>query len=86
MADCQITRTRKDGPDVDRRIDGCEVAGTVYWTDQIISWIENRTNTFFTNYAGRRAEVYVRVRNNRKFLTTSPDGYGQNNLLLLPDC
>ncbi|MFC4255359.1 DUF3892 domain-containing protein [Altererythrobacter xixiisoli] len=85
MADHQITRTRKDGPDADRRIDACEVGGHIYGTDDIISFIENRTHTFFTNY-GRRADVYVRVRNNRKYLTTSADGYGQNNLLLLPDC
>ncbi len=86
MSRYQITRTRKDGPDADRRIDAVEFASQVYWTDSVINWIESGEHSFYTSYAGRIADVYVRLRNGRKYLTTSADGYGQNNLLLLPDC
>lgn len=85
MSNYQITRTRKDGPDADRRIDAVEVENQMYSTDQIITWIENGAHSFYTMYFDRYATVYVRKQGATKYLTTSADGYGQNNLLLLPD-
>ena len=48
--------------------------------------IEARTHEYYTLVGSREAQVYVKSRAGRKFLTTSPDGYGPNNLDNLPDC
>lgn len=85
MSDYQITRTRKDGPDADRRIDAAEVGGQVYPVDTVISWIESG-HRFYVIVNGKTVWVYVRTRNSRKYITTSADGYAANNLLQLPDC
>lgn len=88
MSTYQITRSRKDGPDNDRRIDALEINGSVYNIDQVIVWIESGQYRFYTIVWGQTAYVYVHQRGlyGRKYLTTSPDGFGPNNLLKLPDC
>lgn len=89
MADVQVTCSTKDGPDLDRRIDGIGGTGGGGWyltTAQAIQSIKAGTNTFYTNVNGVRANVLVRGHPPREYLTTSPDGIRPNNLLALPDC
>lgn len=85
--DYQITCITPDGNDPGRRIDmvGGPVIG-VQSEDTVITWI-GQGHTFWTSVSGYRAEVYVggTVLGTR-FLTTSPDGRLQNNLLHLPRC
>lgn len=83
----QITHSRKDGRDADRRIDALAFGGYVYPIDTIIAWIESGVHTFYVLVWGRRVAVVVRRHSNlRKYLTTEGDGFPPNNLLNLPDC
>ena len=88
MTTFRITATRKDGPDYDRRIDAVQLEFSQVWgIDQVIQWIDSGVHRFYTSIGGIVAEVYVRRRGlGAKYLTTSPDGYQRNNLLILPDC
>jgi len=87
MADYQITCTKKDGPDSDRRIDA--LGGPQFPTtpiDQVIRLIEARTHRFWTVASGKSVWIEVKERNGRKYLTTEGDSYPPNNLLKLKDC
>lgn len=86
--DCQITASRKDGLDLDRRLDGFTVNGKYETIDQVIAWIESGAHRFFVSVFGRNVLVIVAQRGllGRKFLTTQADGFPPNNLLNLPDC
>lgn len=88
MADHQITHSRKDGSDADRRLDGFLVGGQYYTIDQIIGWILNREHRFYVSVHGRAVWVEVRqhAHSGVRFLTTEGDGFPPNNLLALPDC
>lgn len=88
MSDYQITHTRKDGRDIDRRIDAVMIAGSIFTIDQIIKWILDRTHRFWVSVNGRMVWVEVRRHNpsGRLFLTTEGDGFPPNNLLNLPSC
>lgn len=58
-----------------------------YWAVQdVISSIQNGTNTFYTYEGGKRADIGVNERNGRKFVQTYADGYWTNNLLALDMC
>ena len=89
MPDFKIVRTRKDGADVDRRIDAVMLAnGSIYDVDRIIAAIK-AGDRFWTFVApGPSAWVYVQRHwlTKREYITTSADGLGINNLLKLPDC
>jgi hypothetical protein len=84
--DYQITHTIPDGADPDGRIDAIygPSCGLIY-EDQAISQIDWGINTFYTLEWGMRANVYA-ITNvyGTRFLTTSPDGFGPNNLCRLP--
>ena len=57
------------------------------WTrQQVITSIEQRTNTFYTMVAGKRADVGVVDGPNGKYVRTHADGYYNDNLLALPEC
>ena len=88
MADYQITHSRKDGADADRRLDGFLIGGQYFTIDQIIAWILKREHRFWVSASGR--SVWVEVRQHASsglhFLTTEGDGFPPNNLLQLPDC
>lgn len=51
---------------------------------QVISSIENKTNTFYTFEGGLRAEVGVVHGDRGKYLRTYADGQWNDNLLALP--
>jgi len=88
MSTLQIVATRKDGTDFDRRIDAFQVAGgQVYTIDRLLlAW--DAGDRFFTFVYGVRATVYClkNYLSGRRYFTTSPDGFGPNNLLSLPNC
>ena len=83
--DYLVTHIIPDGSDPGRRIDAVygPLCGLVY-EDQAIRHIEHFVNSYYTYAGGIRANVYVvRRAFSAPFLTTSPDGYGPNNLCQL---
>ena len=89
MADYQITHSRKDGADADRRLDGFIIMGHGYYDiDQVIGFVKNPQNRFFVSVGGRsvRVEVQRHATSSREYLTTAGDGFPPNNLLNLPNC
>jgi hypothetical protein len=88
MSDYRITHSRKDGSDLDRRLDGFLIDGRYYDIDQVIDWIWNGIHRFWVSVYGRSVwvEVQQHAHSGRKFLTTEGDGFPPNNLLALPDC
>jgi hypothetical protein len=57
------------------------------WTrQQVVSSIEQKTNTFFTLVDGNRAEVGVVNGAHGKYLRTHADGKWNDNLLSLVEC
>lgn len=88
MADYQITCTKKDGADADRRIDA--LGGPNFKTspiDDVIRWIDGG-HTFWVSVRGRRTEVITAVHHTtrRRYLTTQGDSFPPNNLEALPNC
>jgi hypothetical protein len=85
--DYQVVCAVPDGNDPDRRIDAIGAAGLgIVPEDRAIAMIDVG-HRFHTYVSGFRAEVYVKGGGfTRRFLTTSPDGYGPNNLCKLPRC
>jgi hypothetical protein len=89
MADYQVTCSKKDGADEDRRIDG--LGGPVIGyrqIDTIIGWIDAKVHTFWTTANGKAVNIVTRTHpsSGRKYLTTEGDSFPPNNLLALPDC
>jgi len=86
MASYDVTCSRKDGPDDDQRLEGLGGAGWYHTIDEVIANI-GRGDTYWVN-AGKRVQVAVitHPRTQRPYLTTSPDGLRQNNLLFLREC
>jgi hypothetical protein len=92
MATFQITRTKKDGPDPDHRIDAfesVEIATGRQCRDTIDELLHSidTGNTNFVVVQGRRVRVIPKVhpRSGRRYVTTEGDGFPPNNLLNLPD-
>lgn len=57
------------------------------WTVQeVITSIENGTNSFYTRDGSRRADIRVRTRNGKKYVQTYADGVWKDNLLALDTC
>ena len=54
--------------------------------DDAIAGMKAGKWTFYTNVAGRRANVRIGHHLGREYLTTEPDGQQPNNLLSLPEC
>lgn len=86
MSRRKVTRTSKDR-------DGDILAlcnPAEYWLQTpkatAIREIETGTHSYYTEAAGKVADVYVKAGPRGKYLTTSADGRGSNNLDLLPDC
>lgn len=87
MTSYQITHTRPDGSDHDRRIDGFMIDGGYYDIDRVIGFIRNDGHWFYTSVGGVVAWVEVRKHaNGVLYLTTQGDGFPPNNLLRLPPC
>ena len=51
-----------------------------------ISYIENRTYSFYTRVRSHEVEVVVASRSGRKYLKTEADPDTPDNLLSLPEC
>ncbi len=81
----QITHVVPDGADPDRRIDAVYGPSCSYLLeDQAIAMIDKGAS-FHTFEGGVGARVYVAGNSlSRRWLTTSADGYGPNNLCKLP--
>ena len=88
MADVQITCIRKPNANSPHEhITHVGSYGQVWPREQVIAWIDARTDTFYTMAGGRRAEVrVVREPGRAPFLRTHADGYYNDNLLALPQC
>jgi hypothetical protein len=86
MASYDVTCSRKDGPDDDQRLEGLGGDGWYHAIDAVIANI-GRGDSYWVN-AGKRVAVVVmtNAKTRRQYLTTSPDGLRQNNLLFLRDC
>ncbi len=57
------------------------------WTRQdVISWIETGTNSFYTKVDGNRGDIEVISGPSGKYLRTRADGKLNDNLLSLPEC
>ena len=57
------------------------------WTrQQVIDWIEEKSNTFYTLVNGNRGNIGVVNGPNGKYLRTYADGEWNDNLLSLPEC
>ncbi|RWQ64515.1 DUF3892 domain-containing protein [Mesorhizobium sp.] len=57
------------------------------WTRaQVIQWIEEKTNTFYTLVGGKRANIGVVNGQNGKYVRTYADGQWNDNLLALAEC
>ncbi len=63
------------------------VDGRVFSRAEAVQRIDSGWEAFYTEYAGRRAGVYVRRCSHcdLRFITTKPDSITGNNLLDLPD-
>lgn len=88
MGDYQVTCIRRDGADLDRRIDRLGGPGWNDTIDRVINWIESGAHRFWTSVNGQSVWVVVAVhpQSRRKFLRTQADNYPHNNLLSLPEC
>lgn len=93
MADYQVKCIRRDGRDIDRRIDrlGGIAPDGATWNDTIdnvVQFIRNQQHRFWTSVNGKSVWVVVRVHptSGRYYLATENDGYPPNNLLSLPEC
>lgn len=87
MADVQVTCINKQ-PRQDP-YEGITHLGnsTGKWTrQQVIDWIENKSNTFFTMAGSKRADIGVINGPGGKYLRTYADGIWNDNLLALPEC
>jgi hypothetical protein len=88
MADYQVTCIRRDGSDLDRRIDRLGGPGWNDTIDNVIHFIQSGAHRFWTSANG--VSVWVEVRRHptsgRLYLATQNDGYPPNNLLSLPEC
>lgn len=88
MADYQVTCIRRDGADIDRRIDRLGGPGWNDTIDNVIAFIQCGAHRFWTSVNGVSVWVVVRQHHTsrRYYLATENDGYPPNNLLSLPEC
>jgi hypothetical protein len=87
MADAQVTCVNKQ-PRNNSHEGITHLGGSNWkWTRQeVITSIEQGTNTFFTMVDNRRADVGVISGPNGKYVRTHADGYYNDNLLALREC
>lgn len=85
MADVQIKYVNKSGNHHEHITQLGNDQGT-WKVDDVVRWIDDKEHTFFTQEAGRRADIEVRQGTRRKYVQTHADQVWQNNLLALPPC
>ena len=87
MADAQVTcinKLNRNSPH-----EGSTHLGGSNWKwsrEDVIRSIENKSNTFFTQVNGKRADIGVVNGPNGKYLRTHADGQWNDNLLALMEC
>jgi hypothetical protein len=87
MADVQVTCINKQPRN--NTHEGITHLGGVGWKwtrTQVITSINNQTNTFFTYVNGKRADVGVVHGPNGDYVRTYADGDWNDNLLALAEC
>ncbi len=86
MTNCRIIAKRHNNS-IDEIVTHVKV-DKIYQIETIIKWIEDGTNTFYTEYEGNVATVYVKVHpiSKKKFLISKSDRVPENNLDYLPNC
>jgi hypothetical protein len=85
MADVQVTCVDRVGG-AHEHITQLGGASWKWTVQQVVTSIENGTNSFYTLVGGKRADVGVIKGQNGKYLRTHADGYWNDNLLALPAC
>jgi hypothetical protein len=85
LREYQITAIRPDAQDVDRRIDGLQIEGTIWPIDKVIDWIRTGTHEFWVKSGAGKVRVIVARHwlSGRYFLTTEGEGFPPNVLLAL---
>ncbi len=85
MREYQITAIRPDAQDVDRRIDGLQIEGTIWPIDKVIDWIRTGTHAFWVKSGAGKVRVIVARHwlSGRYFLTTEGEGFPPTVLLAL---
>ena len=89
MAEYEVACIRRDGSDVDRRIDALGGPGwKTAHIDDVIRWIEIGGHHFYVQLGQSRVYLEVKINpvHNRKYLRTTPDGRYDNNLYALQEC
>jgi hypothetical protein len=90
MADVQVTcinKTPRNNPHEGITHLGGAGGGGWRWTRQeVINSIQAKTNTFYTQVGGKRANVGIVDSPNGPYLRTYADGSWNDNLLALPEC
>ena len=87
MADVQVRCINKK--DRNSSHEGITHLGGENWKwhrADVITSIENKTNTFYTYVSGKRADVGVVNGPNGKYVRTYADGTYNDNLLALMEC
>jgi len=87
MGTYQVTCTKKDGADADRRIDAFAGPGWRGTIDEVISWMD-QGHKFWTTADGKSVwcKLGVHPTTHRRFVTTEGDSFPPNNLLKFRDC
>lgn len=87
MADVQVTCINKT-PRTNPYEGITHLGGTGWkWTrDQVIASIRAKTNTFYTQVSGRRADIGIVDGPNGPYLRTHANGTWNDNLLSLSEC
>ena len=87
MADAQVTcinKTPRNNPH-----EGITHLGGSGWRwtrQQVIDSIRNKSNTFYTQVNGKRADIGIVDGPSGPYLRTYADGTWNDNLLALPEC
>ena len=87
MADVQVTCINKANRE--SRHEAITHLGGSGWRwarQEVINSINNKSNTFYTLVAGKRADIGVVDGPNGQFVRTYADGVWTDNLLALPEC
>ena len=86
LVDC-INKVPRDNPHEGiTRLGGPGGGGWCWTREDVITSIENKTNTFFTQVNGKRADIGVVSGQNGKYVRTYADGIWSDNLLALREC
>ncbi len=87
MADAQVTCINKaDRTSSHEGITHLGGSGWRWTRAEVIASIEARTNTFYTQVSGKRADIHVVNGARGKYVQTYADGVWSNDLLALPEC